>query len=56
MAQWNPLDNPEEVSGYSGNYYIKTFSEQDKKRRKQQEAQQTKQKVKQQAKLKIEAE
>jgi len=56
MAQWNPLDNPEEVSGYSGNYYIKTFAEQDKKRLKQQQAQQTKQKVKQQAKLKTEAE
>lgn len=56
MAEWNPLDNPTEVGGYSGSYYTKTFSEQDEKRRKQKEAQQKQQTKQQQAKLKREAE
>ncbi len=31
MAEWNPLDNPEEVSGVSGEYFIKTRAEQVRK-------------------------
>jgi hypothetical protein len=44
MPKWNPLDNPNEVSGLSGDYYTKTFSEQDRKRKQRQQEQAQKQK------------
>ena len=37
MPEYDPLDNPELVSGLSGEYFVKTFSAQDKKRAKEKE-------------------
>lgn len=56
MTSWNPLDNPEEVSGLSGGYYTKTFNEQDKKRQAEQKKQLDAQKKRKQQELKQKAE